>query len=427
MKKRMTAWALLLCLTLSGCASLLPPKQYTLRFYDGETLIAEQTVAAGELPETVEPEQTEGLRFVGWDRAIEPAAEDTEYRAQYAPALECHVPFLFPMADGLLRPDWAFTGKMLTEAIQALTPDSVSAMLPELPSSEKTVTMEQLRTVLEVFYPDAEQPLFKGFRADKTLTRSDAAVLLNSLLGRTDELVAPEMGIHSFPDVRPDRPDYSALMEAAAAHTAGHRVWKKLHLTTGLEPGWNVCLGKLRMIDDGGYLMTDTVIENKFTIGADGYYTSGNEQLDGYITELLASFQEEAPEADRMALLRMAYDYTRDSFTYLRRNPYYEGYTGWEIQDAVDMLYSGFGNCYSYAAVFAAFARNLGYDARPVSGKIKERPHGWVIIKIDGKKYYSDPELEMGEMLQGHTHWDLFLRPPAHSGGWDYVEPWFPN
>lgn len=55
------------------------------------------------------------------------------------------------------------------------------------------------------------------------------------------------------------------------------------------------------------------------------------------------------------------------------------------------------GNCYCYAAAFAAVARQLGYDATMISGSVPllaggYGPHAWVELNINGVTYVCDPE-----------------------------------
>ncbi len=55
------------------------------------------------------------------------------------------------------------------------------------------------------------------------------------------------------------------------------------------------------------------------------------------------------------------------------------------------------GNCYCYAASFAAVARQLGYDATMISGSVPllaggYGPHAWVELNINGVTYVCDPE-----------------------------------
>lgn len=52
------------------------------------------------------------------------------------------------------------------------------------------------------------------------------------------------------------------------------------------------------------------------------------------------------------------------------------------------------GNCYKYASAFAYCAEVLGYDARVAVGRIWSSPHGWTEIKINGKIYTYDPNMQ---------------------------------
>lgn len=130
------------------------------------------------------------------------------------------------------------------------------------------------------------------------------------------------------------------------------------------------------------------------------------------------------PGADRLELLRAAYNYTRDGFTYLRRNIYNIGHTGWEVSDALTMFESLRGNCYSYTAVFWSLARGLGYDAVAVSGTIGRdyEPHAWTEIEIDGTTYYFDPETEMAYNRDGVYSKDMFMMPWVYASGWYYYK-----
>lgn len=57
------------------------------------------------------------------------------------------------------------------------------------------------------------------------------------------------------------------------------------------------------------------------------------------------------------------------------------------------------GNCFRYAASFAYIAKVIGYDVRVVTGSISSlrggmTPHGWTEIKIDGKWYMFDANMQ---------------------------------
>ena len=111
-------------------------------------------------------------------------------------------------------------------------------------------------------------------------------------------------------------------------------------------------------------------------------------------------------------------NYTAFNFRYSGEIHHEFGETGWEAQDALDMLTTGRGNCYSYAALFACLARMIGYDARAYSGRIWGAPivvgfdgegqpiyeqvgmipHAWVEIDMDGETYVFDPEMQMANL-----------------------------
>ena len=119
---------------------------------------------------------------------------------------------------------------------------------------------------------------------------------------------------------------------------------------------------------------------------------------------MLLSVEEEG--MTREDLLYAAYRYVRDSFTYLTRHYYKIGDVGWQLEEALTMYSTGRGNCYCYAAAFWAAARQLGYDAKIVSGTYgaERAPHGWVEIWQDGARYTYDVEIEMVS-LQPRNRW----------------------
>lgn len=94
--------------------------------------------------------------------------------------------------------------------------------------------------------------------------------------------------------------------------------------------------------------------------------------------------------------LKAAYDYVVNNTTYNRT---YETPSGdWTAAYATELLTTGKGNCYRFAAAFAYLAKALGYDSRVITGKIGAargglNPHGWVEIIIGGQTYVFDPEM----------------------------------
>ncbi len=95
--------------------------------------------------------------------------------------------------------------------------------------------------------------------------------------------------------------------------------------------------------------------------------------------------------------LKAAYDYVVNSTTYERT---YETPSGdWTAAYATELLTTGKGNCYRFAAAFAYLAKALGYDSRVITGQIGAArggltPHGWVEIIMGGQTYIFDPEMQ---------------------------------
>lgn len=400
---------LFLLLLLTGCASV---KEHTVSFWNGDKLLFQQTLPETEMPAVFTPGAPAGLRFVGWQEEIVP--EQTDYHALFVPVLDQHVPYLFADEEGFLRPNALLTGRMLKDALFSLADPAAKKYFPEIPDSDEPLSPAAAAEIMEHFFPD------KAVEFRDPLNRAAFAAEINTLLDRQFETIQPTgMG---FPDMHPESPDYAELVEAAVSHEEGTVPVKDVLLDTGWSEGWHLINGKLFLADEYGCLAVNTNL-NGFQFDENGSYTSGNEELDSYVTALLASFQEADPEAIREDLLHVAYEYCRDKFMYLNREAYEVGATGWEIKDAITMLSTGKGNCYKYTSAFWALARGLGYDAMAVAGMINVHPHAWVIIHLDDVYYYCDPELEMAGHAENHYDWNLFMRERDSMKSWDYGEP----
>lgn len=430
-------------LLLSGCGTQAPgdvslasvetpAPSHTVTFYANGEVLETLSVSDGKSPRSPEADGVEGLRFLYWmdmsGSVVDPEAlavtADTEYEAIYAPVLDRTEPYLFTDANGLLRPDEIMDNTELVTALNALASEAAKMYFPVLPETGGAVTVSALREVLGSFYTaETLEEALAGLDSDTVLTRAQFALVMNHLLGRDTlgPVVVSQTAYH-IPDVTESRADFAQLMEAAVPHSHGEGgvSWQEAELTALYSEGFTLIDGSLYSVDAEGYFISDTVI-GTLTFGYDGRYTSGDATLDGYVRGVLSDLAYAHPGADRMELLRAAYNYTRDSFSYLRRNIYEIGHTGWEIADAITMFESSRGNCYSYTAVFWALARGLGYEANAISGTIGRdyEPHGWVEIEIDGANYYFDPETEMAYNRDGEYSKDMFMM------GWGYASGWF--
>ena len=188
------------------------------------------------------------------------------------------------------------------------------------------------------------------------------------------------------------------------------------------QDGFLLDKGYLYAVDEEGALICDTYI-GVLKFGEDGRYTSGSKDLD----RLVAGVIRKNTDADmtRMEMLRAMYNYTRDNIKYIgfgNHDLSYEpahGEDGWMPECATYALENGSGNCYHFAATFAALARGLGFQAYAASGVIgsEEQQHGWVeILDENGKIWYCDPETEYSRIYWLQENHDLFYKSKEDIG-----------
>lgn len=238
------------------------------------------------------------------------------------------------------------------------------------------------------------------FRPEEYVTRAEAAVLLNRALGReADREYIDTVHPAFYVDVSPGHWFYYDVLEASVAHDhedGGGEHWTG-HTPRAQVPadgfhladGWLYCYDSRR----GDILRSES--RGNFSFDAAGHFTSGSTELDGKLRAIVLAETDSSMTQEEM--LRALYLYTRDSFTYLRRPAYAFGAADFMQKDALDMLNTGYGNCYCYASVFWYLARWIGCDAVIYSGTVgaNRAPHSWVEINFDGTDYIFDTELEM--------------------------------
>lgn len=400
------------------CAYTFIVPEYTVSFFSGDELLASQDVKYGSRPEVFAPEM-EGCVFTGWTDGSGSAADPfggrvtagAEYHAGWRVELTEHEPYLFTDENGLIRPDDVMTGSELRAALEALAPDGAEQFLPEIPGGE--LTGEAFAAVLDELFPGEGSAL----TLSGSVTRGEAAAALNSLLGRgRGEGSAVADGALLPPDAWTED-----VREACIPHSEGGGSWTDASVAPAFDEGFAHIGGDLCYVQADGLFLRDGDV-GTLHFGPDGRYTSGSAELDGYTRELAAQFIAADPGGDALGWLRAAYDYTRDSFSYLRRNYYLFGETGWETDEALTMFETGRGNCYCYAAVFWSLARQLGFEAEAVSGTISKtnQPHAWVEIAVDGTNYYFDPETEMAYIADRDYGYDMFMMNRYYAQTWSY-------
>ena len=181
-----------------------------------------------------------------------------------------------------------------------------------------------------------------------------------------------------------------------------NRCGDTLYYQTG-EDGYALLPPPAGLYDDGqalydvqpdGSLLTGSA-DGHLTFGADGRYTSGSEELDTGIAQLLSDSNPDALDA-RETRLSLAFDYIRDHFKYLSMPHYEAGTDDWAQEAAEVFLQQGKGNCYCFAAAFMYCARRLGYQAYVVAGHESkpDNDHAWTMIEENGETRLYDVQLE---------------------------------
>ena len=324
---------------------------------------------------------------------------------------------------GTIRPNAAITrGEFLRMAVYFA------------PETEEECTFRDLQPG-DAYYAEASKAAAVGwvsgypdgtFRPDKNLSRAEVAVIANNMRGGSaDRTYTQSILISPFNDVQPMHWAFDAVMEAAISHTVAERepdggeIWNSPDESVLLRPQGLYFVGvEQYYIGEDGRPVTDQTV-NGLSYGPDGRYTSGNGELDELVKAAMQSFVTGTMTQEER--LHAAYLYTRDSFTYLKRNYYDLGDNSYTEQEALTMLKTGRGNCYCYAGVFYYLSRQLGYPAVPISGNVgtNRSPHGWVEIDFDGVTYIYDTELEMAYRAKKIYYYD-FYRMSYSAVPWPY-------
>ena len=407
-----------------------PAVYYTVSYLVGDSVYTSQTVEQGKCPEAVTVE-IPGLEFTGWLDGSKNPVDPTQvsvngnisYVAQGTPRLQRHMPYLQINEFGFLRPEDLLTVDELEFALQALSEEAAWPFLPTLPASAN-LTGQQLRGVLEVFFPQEQVSGTVTCADTDAVTRAMFATYMHTLLGREDtEAFILGAGTQIPQDVTALRTDKEALLEASLRHTtddAGQH-WSDLELLTGWDPGLHLVDGWLYYVQEDGQLLRDGQL-NRLTFGPDGRYTSGDPELDTLVADILKRIVEENPDLEGLDLLRKVYDHCHQDYKYLRKSAYDFGATGWEVEDAKEMIQTGRGNCYNFAAIFWALASGMGYDVQALAGTCTgtDQPHGWVGLHYEGQRYFVDPEWQYAYTEREVFDKDMFMLTMDEVWWWTY-------
>lgn len=422
--------------------------------------------------------------------AVDPAKtrifEDRTFTAVFAPALiaDRHIVYMNGGGDGFFYPANSLSRAEAAQIIYKLLEDKTGtpASFSDVPTDSwyctavdtlagkgilsgsgglfaptRAITRAEFVTILSRLYPASEsKSVFtdvaqshwaysaivsaasKGwvngyadgnFKPNAPVSRAEAACIINRVLGRAADKSKLGGDVMSFVDVSPDYWGYYDIMEASTEHefckTGGTESWtsysaKAIDLPAGLL-NHN---GELYYIDEQTHHPIRNATVHGFTLDSNGRYTSGSAELDAYVKQAIASVTNNS--MTQLEKLRAVYNYTRDNFSYLRRNYYAVGATGWELENALVMFQTHQGNCYCFTAAFYYLSRQLGYESTAISGSVSAAgggmtPHGWVHITFNGTVYIFDTELEMAQRLKGR-YYNFFMMPYSRTP-WRYAGP----
>ena len=253
-------------------------------------------------------------------------------------------------------------------------------------------------------------------RPNDLLTRAEAAVVMNRLLGRRYR-----PGVFYVSDL--DKKDaYYRDIVTAAGSLAYQKPVRDLVLdgkSLGeLEPGLHLEGTVLFCVTEDHELLRNDSYQG-FSFDARGHFTTGDKELD----ELLFPALREACEGleDREDMLKAIYNYIMDHARYLKRHYYTLGDTSWVYDEAKTMLSTWRGNCYNYSSTLYFMTRAIGYDTVIYSGFVTESRHGWCEIPFDGEPYIFDVELQDAYMDRKGEYLDMYKKSYYQLRHWRYV------
>lgn len=269
-------------------------------------------------------------------------------------------------------------------------------------------------------YPDGTLGL------ERALTRAEAVTMINRAYGRAADTftVMASMDLRVMPDVTTEHWAYYELMEAITDHntfgkealedgSGEEELWSDWKAgTVDLQKGWQNIDGNLFYVNDLGLFAYNTTVDG-IRLDANGRYSTGNEELDSLLRAEIKKIINNNMTQDQK--LRAIYDYMMENYGYRSAGTVEAGAEGWEPEFAVNMLKSGKGNCYSWAATFTYLARQSGWAVNAVSGtavspKGSVRDHAWAELTADGTSYTFDPEIEGVYAKNNNESYDLFKK-----------------
>lgn len=160
--------------------------------------------------------------------------------------------------------------------------------------------------------------------------------------------------------------------------------------------GWQKIKGNEYYFYPSGKMATNTYIDG-YEITKNGTLSLKAASLRKKVKSLTTALSQGCTTKEQA--LRKCFFHLANNYSYKSDRSLLRGASG-EMAYAYELLMTGKGNCYKFAAAFAYLARELGYNPTCVWGHINGSttigaPHGWVEIKIGGVTYLFDPDLQL--------------------------------
>ncbi|MCQ2558166.1 MAG: S-layer homology domain-containing protein [Oscillospiraceae bacterium] len=263
--------------------------------------------------------------------------------------------------------------------------------------------------------------------AQNAISIAEAVQILNRAMGRQfDGTGCGEPLQLGLVEYTPESRMFAELAEAAIPHSCradeqGEHWTRYSALEVRPADGRYVIGNRLRIVQDG--VMVRSAEFDGLLFDAEGYYTSGDAELDALVLQKLNELVP-GEELTREEKLRVVFDYCKNDFQYRKQTIYKnDGVNDWWKDAAKIILQTGKGNCFNYNSAFSAMGRQLGYPFRMHAGQVGRNYayHGWPTVEIDGQTYLYDPELEMRYSSKGHKN-EFFALEASQLRRYNYYE-----
>ena len=256
---------------------------------------------------------------------------------------------------------------------------------------------------------------------DRCVTLREFIQIMNTVLCRKASVDSIPAEIRlTFLDYPEDENTLCALAEATTDHSVEDGTeeerWTAFQAQRIQEPGPRWDKNDLYWVDSDGIFVVGREY-NGFLFDDEGKYTSGNSELDEYVRAVLEEVL--LPGMSQEEKLKTVYEYSISHFSAGGGLNYEWGTEDWWPEAALTMFKRGKGDCSSFAAVFCALARPLGYRMRVSTGQtFGAGVHSWAYMFVDGEEHIFDPQSEkrysrnMFDM--GPQRWKQFEYDPVY-------------